>query len=524
MSAARLENAMGQPIRLLLVEDSEDDEALVLLALKQGGLEPRHLRVQTEQALRSALDQEGWDLVISDYSMPGFDGFSAFKVLKETGKEVPFIFVSGRLGEETAVEAMRLGASDYLTKGNLRRLAPAVQREMRKMEDHRRRRAAEQALASAEAQLLQAQKMEAVGRLAGGVAHDFNNMLTVMTGYLALMKEAPGDEALREQGLQELQACVDRAASLTRQLLTLGRRQPQTRRPVALNELVKDVGRMLGRVIGEDIELRYSLAQDVPSALVDPGQIEQVLLNLAINARDAMAGGGVIEILTDAADLALEQIPAGSEAEPGRYCRLTVKDDGCGMPPGVLARIFEPFYTTKGEGQGTGLGLSTVYGIVRQHGGHVSVESRPGQGSRFDVYLPLAIALAPAPPPQKARVEWKGSGRILLVEDEAPLRLLLGSALRRAGFEVLEAVAPEEALALGAQPDKAVDLLLSDLTMPKMDGRELARRFKRLQPGVKVLFITGYAADADDLDGQPCLHKPFSPSELARRVQKVLGA
>lgn len=515
---------MAERIRLLMVEDSEDDEALVLHALKQGGLEPVHERVQTERDLRAALDREAWDMVISDYSMPGFDGFSAFKVLKETGKEVPFIFVSGRLGEETAVEAMRLGASDYFTKGNLKRLVPAVQRELRKMEDRRRRVDAESALASAEAQLRQSQKMEALGRLAGGVAHDFNNLLTIMTGYLALMAESPDDAALRAQGLDHLQGCVERSAALTRQLLALGRRQPQERQPTALNGLVKEVGRMLGRVIGEDVELFYALQPDLPAVFADAGQVEQVLLNLAINARDAMTGGGRLTIATELSALTAAQLPTGSEAKPGPFARLSVADSGSGMSPEVLEHIFEPFFTTKGEHLGTGLGLSMVYGIVRQHGGHVSVQSVPGQGSRFDIYLPLAGSIesarpaeAPAPPATE------GNARILLVEDEPALRSLLLAALTRHGFRVKAVGDPDEALVLAAEPGGRVDLLLTDLTLPKMDGKEMAQRFEALQPKAKILFMTGYAMDAEELDGRPCLHKPFSPKDLVGRVVQLLG-
>jgi signal transduction histidine kinase len=518
---------MPELIRILMVEDSPEDEALLLRTLQKGGLSVAHERVQTETEMRAALERAPWDLVLSDYSMPSFDGIAAYNILRATGREIPFIFVSGNLGEETAVEAMRLGVSDYFIKGKLQRLVPAIQRELRKTDDRRARHQAESALQAAKDQLQHAQKMEALARLAGGVAHDFNNLLTVILGHLDLLRDGDLDAAAVRSAADEIQVCVERATELTKQLLALGRRQPSQIRAVDLNQVVQDVGKMISRLIGEDIEVAYELAAALPPVQSDPGQVEQLLLNLAINARDAMPKGGHLRISTRLLRLSAAQLAAAPDARPGDFALLEVQDSGTGIAPEVLEHIFEPFFTTKDSGQGTGLGLSTVYGIVRQNRGHLSVHSVLGQGSSFQVHLPVsAEALRKAPPAVSQPLLPKSGGVILLVEDEDGLRRLAVAVLSKLGYTVLPARDPHEALDVEAGHPGGIDLLLTDLTMPKMSGHELARRLSPRRPRMRVLYMTGYAPPdtPEELNGQPvrCLLKPFLPSDLAREVQQLL--
>ena len=356
---------------------------------------------------------------------------------------------------------------------------------------------------AAEERLRQAAKMEAVGQLAGGVAHDFNNLLTVINGYSgqALKAARPGDP--HAEALAEIHAAGRRAAALTRQLLAFGRRQVLQPREVGLNGLVADLVRMLGRLLGEDVRLVTDLSPAAGAVRVDPGQLEQVVVNLCVNARDAMPRGGTLTVATDA--VARPAPDAGADGPPGRYARLAVTDTGCGMTDAVRERVFEPFFTTKGVGEGSGLGLSTVLGIVEQSGGRVEVRTAPGAGSTFAVLLPrtsaapAAEAEAPAPRPAAPR----GRETVLLVEDEPAVRRLAAAVLRRAGYAVLEAGGAAEAAGAHARAAGAVALLLTDVVMPHQSGRELADRLTRADPGLRVLFMSGYPGDRVGRYGVP---------------------
>jgi two-component system, cell cycle sensor histidine kinase and response regulator CckA len=373
----------------------------------------------------------------------------------------------------------------------------------------------------------QAQKMEAVGRLAGGVAHDFNNLLTVINGFseMALGRLPAGDPS--RPLVEQVMKAGDRAADLTRQLLAYGRKQILHPQVLDLGALVADLGAMLHRVIGEDVELALDTAPVRVEA--DPGQVSQVLMNLAVNARDAMPTGGRLTVRTRPFDLDAGVAPDG--ARPGRYAVLEVADTGCGMTDEVKARIFEPFFTTKGLGEGTGLGLATVYGIVRQSGGHTEVESAVGRGTTFRVYLP---ASEPGPPRSGERAagprpEARGSETVLLVEDNDDVRALALHALQGAGYRVVDAAGGEQALGAVAAHGVAADLLVTDVVMPGMGGRELADRLTAVAPGLRVLYTSGYTTDAVLRHGVEhaavhFLQKPFTPAALARKVREVLDA
>ncbi len=389
---------------------------------------------------------------------------------------------------------------------------------------------AEEALRKSQEQLFQAQKMEAVGRLAGGVAHDFNNLLTVISNYTALViDEMPEDDA-RRADLQEVHKASERASRLTRQLLAFSRRQMMQPRPIDLNAVVADMAGMLRRLIGENVHLVANARTGVGLALADPVQVEQILLNLVVNARDAIEGHGTITLEIGNADLDHEFARLHEGSRPGSYVMLAVSDTGVGMDRDTQRRIFEPFFTTKEMGKGTGLGLSTVYGIVKQSGGYVAVYSEPGQGSVFRVYLPRAGVEQPTPliPARGVPIASSGTGTVLLVEDERNVRELVRKVLLRHGYEVLSAENGQVALDLLARNPVTLHLVLTDVIMPHVSGRELVQRIRAVHPGIKVIYMSGYADQAlsDRAALGPdvgFLPKPFATRELLKAVRDALA-
>jgi signal transduction histidine kinase/CheY-like chemotaxis protein len=398
----------------------------------------------------------------------------------------------------------------------------------------------ERALHQSEEQLRQAQKMDAVGKLAGGIAHDFNNLLMVIRGDSDLMlRRLPPGHPLRPnaEGVRE---AADQAATLTRQLLAFSRKQVVAPRLVDLNGIVASIHAMLERLLGETINLVTVTAPDLGGVKADPGQMEQMILNLCVNARDAMPDGGRLTIRTANADLDEEAAKEWNDARPGPYVMLEVSDTGGGMDPETRAHLFEPFFTTKEQGKGTGLGLSTVYGTVQQSGGHISVESEPGQGSTFRVYLPRVAAPAIAAEPRRAggsaaprpdaagEVLVAGRGEtILLVEDAERVRAVVREILEMSGYAVLEAHHGAEALELSNRHAGPIHLLVTDVVMPQMSGRELAQRLATLRPDLKVLYMSGYTDDAIVrhgvlASGIAFLSKPFTPDALALKVRELL--
>ncbi len=379
-----------------------------------------------------------------------------------------------------------------------------------------------------EQQLRQVQRLEAVGRLAGGVAHDFNNLLTIVNGYSQLLLDRlPAGETMREQ-VEEIKSAGERAASLTRQLLAFSRQQILAPQVMDLNAAVANMDKMLRRLIGEDIELETSLGEGLGRVKADPGQIEQVIMNLAVNARDAMPQGGRVTIETANVELDEAYARAHIAVKPGPYVMLAVSDTGCGMEAETRARLFEPFFTTKEKDKGTGLGLSTVYGIVKQSGGNIWVYSEPGRGSTFKIYLPRVDDVAEAGRQAGRRLaSVQGKETVLLAEDEQPVLRLVRTVLEACGYTVLEAARVEEALEISKRHEGPIHLLLTDVVMPQMSGRQLAERLATTHPETKVLYISGYADNAivhhGVLDaGTAFLQKPFTPDTLARKVREVL--
>lgn len=638
---------MGRQLRALIIEDSEDDCTLMLRELQRGGYDVSFERVTTAAGLYSALDKGEWGILLADYSLPQFGAIPALTILKNRGLDIPFIIVSGSIGEETAVAAMKAGAHDYIMKDQPARLLPAVERELRDAAERQARREAEETLRESEEkfttafefansgmalvsresrflrvnkafcdmlgythsemlattleavthlediessrantealcsgdnytcaleqryvhksgavvwstvsisgvrdnkgdipylivmiqdvserqrledQLRQAQKMEAIGRLAGGVAHDFNNLLTAILGYSQLVLRRLDERDTSRAEIEEVVKAGERASSLVSQLLAFSRKQMVAPKVLDINAIVRDLHKLLGRLIGEDIELSIRLSPELHNVKADQGQIEQVMLNLAVNARDAMPQGGSLVIETGNAYLDRRYCQEHIGVEPGNYTMIAVGDTGCGMDKETLSHIFEPFFTTKDQGKGTGLGLSTVYGMVKQSRGHIWVCSEIGKGTTFKIYLPSSDEGVESIPASHPVGPLRGSETVLIVEDEEPVRTLVRQVLEMNGYSVLEAANGLEALDIWQRKTGKIELLLTDLVMPKLSGNELAQRLTGLSPTLKVIYMSGYT-DRSLItlgvmgNGAHFLEKPFTPTALARKVRQVL--
>jgi nitrogen-specific signal transduction histidine kinase/ActR/RegA family two-component response regulator len=392
------------------------------------------------------------------------------------------------------------------------------------------RERAQEGLRGAEAQLRQAQKMEAVGRLAGGIAHDFNNVLTVVKSFTEFLLEDLEQSDPRRADVQEIAKAADRAAGMTRRLLAFSRRQVLQPRPLDLNGIIGGMERMLQRLIGDDVRITTSVDRTLLPVLADPGSIEQVILNLAVNARDAMPNGGTLTIETHNARL--DRPDANWAIQPGPYALLSIRDTGHGMDAATQARIFEPFFTTKGQGEGTGLGLAMVYGIIKQSRGHVWVASKSNQGTTFTIYLPQVVAAEQVPTvqPTAALTTVGGGETILLVDDEEALRSAARRALVRAGYRVIPAVDGPDALRVYMEnTGTPISLVVTDVVMPGLGGRDLVGRLKIMSPELRVLFVSGYTEEGVRKQGvlQPgteFLEKPFTPEKLLRKIREILDA
>ena len=645
---------------------------IVGATLEQQGVRCEVTTVSTKDDFVRALEREPVDLILSDYGLPGFDGLSALSIASRMQPNTPFILVSGTIGEEAAIDTLRSGATDYVLKTRLIRLAPAVHRAIEEATERKTRRDTEVTLErerkflralldsldtgvvacdqdgvltlfnratrelhglreqaippeqwaseyklyradgetplpteeiplfralkgehlrhaeiamrdnnggshalvitgqpiigdqgeklgavvtmqdvtelkQLERQFQQAQKMEAMGLLAAGVAHDFNNLLTVISGYcqLAQSRVQPGSPVLRD--LVEVIKAGDRAANLTRQLLAFSRQQVLEPRVLNLNDVIEDVEKMLRRLLGADVELRFGAAKDLGHVRADAGQIEQVLLNLVVNARDAMPDGGQITVETQnveigdrlsgdgrgkskrAASKGKDESPVTPEIPPGSYVLLTVTDSGSGMDAKTASRIFEPFFTTKEVGKGTGLGLSTVHGIVKQSGGHIAVESEPGQGTTFRIHFPRVSASQEVLKSAISRAQpVRGTEAILVVDDDASLRGLVSEILRLHGYTVVEATNGETALTMLESNGSVIDAVVTDVVMPHVNGRELVRRATKTRPNLPMLLMSGYVGNNVEALGSLLsprvgfIQKPFNPEALLEKLRDVL--
>ena len=489
-----------------------------------GGVSCSITRAAMRAEFLKALENGGFDLILADYRLPDFDGLSALGICREQCPDIPFILVTGTLGEEQAVESMQKGATDYVVKARLCRLCPAVRRAMGEAEARAARKKVEE-------QFVQAQKMEVVGQLASSVAHDFNNILSVILGYNEVVLTALGPDHPLRADSEEIKHAADRAVGLTRQLLSFSRKQAFL--PVALNinDVVVGMNHILTRLIDENVELVVIPAPGLGWVKADSGYIGQVLMNLVVNARDAMPHGGKLVVETRHATLDKRTAKHHPNLQPGNYVVLEVSDTGVGMTDAVKASLFEPFFTTKPKSKGTGLGLATCQTIVRQCGGWIEVESEVGRGSVFRVYFPrLAQTSAPAPADGRMGPAPRGKETLLLVEDEPAVRHLAAHVLRSLGYNVLSASNGQEGLRV-AQDHKGmpIHLVITDVIMPRMGGKVMAEWLKATFPDLRVLFTSGYTDDTiargGPLDaGVNFLPKPYTPSSLAHKVREILDA
>ena len=429
--------------------------------------------------------------------------------------------ITGRKRQEAELERYREHLEDLVAL-RTRELELSNESLREEMAEHQQ---AQEALRSTEERLQRSQRLESVGRLAGGIAHDFNNVLSGIVGFSDLLLMSLPDDVPYRGHVEEILRSAQRASSLTRQLLAFSRRQVLSPQTVSLNDIVRELGKMLGRLLHEGLELSLDLSEDLWPVRVDQGQLEQVIINLALNARDAIGDQGRVSIRTG--NVVLEHpLPSTDEdIAPGDWVVLEVKDDGTGMDESVLSQIFEPFFTTKSETRGTGLGLSMVYGIVKQSGGHIVVESEPGVGTAFRLHLPRVTREVrdPTPAPLPAEAP-PGTGTVLVVEDDETVRRLVRLVLVAKGYDVIEAANGRAALEVFEQHDGAVDLLVTDIAMPKMTGPDLAAALRTHAPSLKVVFMSGHAEEQVELDQDagPLVRKPFSPRELAALVHRLL--
>jgi two-component system cell cycle sensor histidine kinase/response regulator CckA len=630
---------MNTGLKVLVVEDSENDAELLLHALSKAGYKPTARRVENAAEMEAALVQDTWDLIISDYVLPQFSGLDALKILQRRNLDTPFIIVSGKIGEEVAVEALKAGAHDYLLKDRLTRLPAAVDRELREAAQRRKRREADQALRESEdryrrlvesspeatcicaaghfvyvnaacvnlfgaqspldligkpyldqvdsnyrdlvgeylrqaatgtdggllehrvqrfdnstvlvemvarsisyhreqavqiicrditarkfmeEQLHHGERMDAISRMAGGVANDFNNLLAVITGYAGLIRSALQPDDKLHDDVEQITRSADRAYALTQELMALSRKQALRLAPMNLNSLLTKNEGLIARVVGEKIELHVNLSADLGLIHGDNAQMENMLMNLSVRARDSMPHGGRLVFQTrnltqdDKKELPLNELRAGE------FICLLVADTGAGIPEEAQAHIFEPFYIGNNARAGHGLALATVYATVKQHGGHISYNSQEGSGSTFRIYLPRL----PISRPVKNS---SANGTILLVEDEDPLREFGRVVLKRAGYQVIEASDGAQALALCERQKPFINAIFTDVIMPTMSGPEMTRRLEKIYPGIPVLYTSGYSrsvvtengADSSDFE---FLQKPYTSQELLVRLEQILAS
>ena len=642
---------LSRHLRILHLEDGALHREFVRRVFADAKIACDITYAANQVEFKRALAAPPYDLILSDYTLPGFGGAEALSHAQSVYPDIPFLFVSGTIGEDRAVDILKDGATDYVLKERLDRLLPSVERALREAEERTKRRVAEESLRQSEerfrlmaenirdvfwissadgrqlryvspaaihvygqdgadlcarperwfeaitpedrnlvsgamaelmagreyrvefridrpdgvqlwvegrgypvrdaigtvthavgvvtnitgrkqleSQLLQAQKMEAIGQLAGGIAHDFNNILTVINGNASQLLDGGTLPPKAARSIQLIYTAGERAASLTRQLLVFSRKQAIHREPLDLNATIEESAKLLGRLISEDIRLELILGPRLPPIKADPAMIEQILMNLAVNSRDAMPEGGQLSVITQLVELDAATAAIHPSRRPGAFVLLSVRDTGSGIPPAILPRLFEPFFTTKAPGVGTGLGLATVFGIVRQHDGWVEVESVVSQGACFQVYFPVTTESVAKASPSGYPVDAKGQETVLFVEDEPMLREFAVAVLENAGYRVLQAASGTQALEVWRWHESRIALLLTDVVMPDgMSGSELARIVQSQKPELRIVFTSGFSLEMVDQDGSwdrkiPFLRKPYLPAALTRIVRETLDA
>lgn len=469
-------------------------------------------------------------VMLIDQRLPDMDGEAVVKKLFDIGIEVYFVMMTGQGNEQLAVEMMKLGAEDYLVKDVelTDRLPGVFERVFRSIERERLLKKSEIEREKLQSQLIQSQKMEAIGRLAGGIAHDFNNMLSVILSQaeLGMLKSLPEDPVYKR--FEQIRTAALRSSNLTAQLLSFSRKQPVKPVIVDLNASINSMQGLLKRLIGENISFKWMPGSKKYYIKIDPVQVDQILTNLSANARDAITECGEIVITTDIIDVDRKFCENRPGLEVGEYAVLSVRDSGKGMDQETVSRIFEPFFTTKENGRGTGLGLATVYGIVKQNNGYIEVISELGKGTVIDIYFPAMKNIQTACAElHEYKLEKGNKESVLLVEDEKMIIAITKNMLEELGYGVKAFLNPKEALEYASSPDGRIDLLITDVIMPDMNGRELSDEISKICKGIKTLYMTGYTADVIAnhgviYDGSNFIQKPFSMKQLSEAVVKIL--
>jgi two-component system, cell cycle sensor histidine kinase and response regulator CckA len=492
--------------------------------LEAGGIACATTRVETQNDFVAALGRGGIDLILSDYSLPSFDGLSAFEIAHTEKPDLPLIFVSGTLGEESAIESLKSGATDYVLKENLARLVPAVRRAMQEVDEraeHRR----------LETLSIEAQKMEIMGQLASGVAHDFNNILAVITGYNDMVTSVLAGDAVALGYTEEIRLASERGAGLTRQLLVFSRKQIVQPVVLDLNEIIRGMEKLLHRLVNEPISMVFALEKELGRIKADSGYLGQLFMNLVINARDAMPEGGTLTIKTSTVTASAGDRWDFRGSAPGRYVVLSINDTGIGMTDEVKARLFEPFFTTKADGHGTGLGLAICRTIAKQSEAHIEVQSEPGKGTTFQIFCPeVDEGLVAEISGLDSGLATRGTETLLVVEDEKALRRVTALALEKLGYKILQAANGQEGLRIVNEYNESpIALVITDMIMPLMGGKVMAEWLKISHPHLKVLFSSGYiglaATQQSTLDpGGFFIAKPYTLAALVGKVREMLDS
>jgi signal transduction histidine kinase len=521
-------------LKILHLEDNPQDAEIVRTLLKEENLGVTMHRVASREEFEQALEQRNWDIIISDFAMPGYNGMKALSLAREKLPDVAFILFSGTIGEETAVQSLKLGASDYILKQRPARLASAVRNVIEQMAERERRESAELELKKSEQQkkqieeqFLRVQRMESIGSLVGGVAHDLNNALVpVFMGISILRSEQLSAQS--RQILQTMESSVKRGAEMLKQVLTFARGVEGKQTTIKVEMLLREMEKIMKDLFPKFINARVKFASGLWTVSGYATQLHQVLMNLCINARDAMPNGGQITIMAENILLDESEARMHPDAAPGRYLRLSVCDTGSGMNPETVQRIFEPFFTTKAPGKGTGLGLSTSLNIVKNHGGFIAVKSQLGQGTEFHIYLPALTAAPTAELDEKQMNLPTGRGElILVVDDEAAICELTKATLENYGYRVMTAGSGPEAVAVFADKRQEVKLVVTDTAMPFMDGRATSLALRKINPQIKIITASGDGDRKESdtnfrLKVNAFIPKPYTAEKLIATVNDVL--
>ncbi|HEX9077947.1 MAG TPA: response regulator [Desulfuromonadaceae bacterium] len=512
---------MEPPLNVLIIEDNQADFLLVKRHLQQQERGIQCHRADSGETLGRALDAGAWDIVLSDYSVPGLTFQDTFARIQARMPDLPVILVSGSIGEEQAVELLKLGVKDFVLKNNLARLVPAMDRVLKEAADAIQRR-------SLEEQLRQSQKMEAVGQLAGGVAHDFNNIMQVIVGNAQLQFMHNQEHGVETRYLDEIFKAVERGSSLTRSLLVFSRKQPLDISGFDLNSLISESHNLASRLVTEEIRLSLDLHDGPLPVTGDVGLVQQILFNLVTNARDAIARTGSIAVVTGMVTIDTH-LPRLSEimAPQGTYALLSVSDTGCGISDDIRGKIFEPFFTTKEPGKGTGLGLAMIHSTVSQMGGHIAIDSAVGRGTVISIYLPLREPSAEGTPSggHGHRHDLRGRGELILItEDEEGVRDSIAEILTFFDYRIVKAASADEAITLTREHARDIRLALLDIGLPDMNGTDALKELHAITPGLPSLFLSGHNDDTLEARGISGHHlrKPVHPVQLLRHVRRLL--